>query len=119
MKVYPLADAAAPKPTRYVDGFPKPYHSLPAYDASWFRELAAMVNEEPVRERDKVMMGMLVSIGIERGRPFQPDAKTAEGARLSARRRATDNAAVFCDFRPGALPLVARQSVDGIFTEDA
>lgn len=76
MKVYPLADAAAPKPTRFIDGYPKPYHSLPTYDASWFRELAAMVNEEPVRERDKVMMGMLPSIGIERGKSFQPAAKT-------------------------------------------
>jgi hypothetical protein len=89
MKVYPLADAATPKPTRFVDGYPKPYHSLPVYDASWFRELAAMVNEEPVRERDKVMMGMLVSIGIERGKPFQPDAKTQkalEAAIIDARR---------------------------------
>ena len=41
-----------------------------------FRELAAMVNEEPVRERDRVMMGMLASIGIERGKEFAPDAKT-------------------------------------------
>src|SRR5271165_7304953 len=75
MKVYSLADAGAPKPTRFIDGYPKPYHSLPVYDASWFRELAAMVNEEPVRERDKVMMGMLASIGIERGKKFEPDAK--------------------------------------------
>jgi hypothetical protein len=65
------------------------YHSLPAYDASWFRELAAMVNEEPVRERDKVMMGMLAAIGIERGQPFQPDAKmqkALDSALLDARR---------------------------------
>jgi len=89
MKVYPLADAAAPKPTRFVDGYPKPFHSLPVYDASWFRELAAMVNEEPVRERDKVMMGMLASIGIERGMPFQPDArmqKALAAAMADARR---------------------------------
>jgi hypothetical protein len=76
MKVYPLADAGAPKPTRFVDGYPKPYHSLPIYDATWFRELATMVTEEPVRERDKVMMGMLASLGIERGRKFDPDEKT-------------------------------------------
>lgn len=89
MKVYPLADAAAPKATRFIDGFVKPYHSLPLYDASWFRELAAMVNEEPVRERDKVMMGMLASIGIERGKPFQPDAKmqkALDAAMIAARR---------------------------------
>jgi hypothetical protein len=29
-----------------------------------------------VRERDKVMMGMLTSVGIERGKPFHTDAKT-------------------------------------------
>src|SRR5271166_1386147 len=74
VKVYPLSDAAAPKPTRFIEGFPKPFHSLPVYESSWFRELAAFVNEEPVRERDKVMMGMLSSIGIERGKPFAPDA---------------------------------------------
>jgi hypothetical protein len=89
MKVYPLADAAAPKPTRFIDGYPKPFHSLPTYDASWFRELAAMVNEEPVRERDKVMLGMLTSIGIERGKKFEPDAKmqkTLDAAIVDARR---------------------------------
>ena len=89
MKVYSLADAAAPKADAVVDGFPKPYHSLPVYDASWFRELAAMVNEEPVRARDKVMMGMLTSIGIERGKPFQPDAKlqkALDSALVDARR---------------------------------
>ena len=53
----------------------KPYHSLPDYSATWFNELAAMVNEEPVRERDKVMMGTLKSIGIERGKKFEPDPK--------------------------------------------
>jgi hypothetical protein len=89
MKVYPLADAPAPIPTRFVDGYAKPYHSLPAYDASWFHELAAMVNEEPVRERDKVMMGMLASIGIERGKKFEPDAnvqKALDKALVDAQR---------------------------------
>lgn len=78
VRIYPLADAASPKPTRFIDGYPKPFHSLPVYDSSWFQALAAFVNEEPVRERDKVMMGMLASIGIERGKPFEPDAKLQE-----------------------------------------
>jgi hypothetical protein len=43
---------------------------MQAGSASWPRW-----SKEPVRERDKVMMGMLASIGIERGKPFQPDAK--------------------------------------------
>jgi hypothetical protein len=35
-----------------------------------------MVQEEPVRERDLVAMGMLKSIGIEKGKEFKPDAAT-------------------------------------------
>ena len=76
VNVYPLGDAATLKSTRFVDGFPKPFHSPPVSDASWFSEQVATVNEEPVRERDRVMMGMLTSIGIERGKKFAPDAKT-------------------------------------------
>jgi hypothetical protein len=77
-KVYPLSDAANPKPNRFVDGYPLPFHSLPVYDLSWFRKLSEFVNDEPVRERDKVIIGMLASLGIERGKPFQPDAKTSK-----------------------------------------
>lgn len=83
VKVYPLAEAAAPRPTRFVDGFPKSFHTLPAYDSSWFQELASLVNDEPIRERDKVMMGMLASIGIERGKPFTPDAKLQKALRAA------------------------------------
>ena len=31
-----------------------------------------------MRERDKAMMGMLKHIGIEKGKPYNPDAKTKE-----------------------------------------
>ncbi len=81
VRIYPLSDAASPKPTRFIDGFPKTFHSLPVYDSSWFDEIAAFVNEEPVRERDKVMMGMLASLGIERGKPFKRTPRTRKRSR--------------------------------------
>jgi hypothetical protein len=37
-----------------------------------------MVQYEPWLVRDKVMIDQLKSIGIEKGKPFQPDAKTQE-----------------------------------------
>ena len=77
-KSYPLADAANPKPIQVLDGWDKPWGSLPTYDLSWFRYLAQFVTDEPIRERDKVMIGMLTSIGIEKGKPFTPDAKTTK-----------------------------------------
>lgn len=77
-KSYALADAANPNPTRVLDGWDKPWHSLPVYDISWFSYLSKFVNEEPVRERDKVMIGMLSTLGIEKGKQFKPDAATTK-----------------------------------------
>jgi hypothetical protein len=57
-----------------VDGWGKAWHSLSVYDISWFEYLAKFINDEPIRERDKVMIGMLSSLGIEKGEPFKPEA---------------------------------------------
>ena len=75
LKMYPLADAANPKPTRFVDGYPQRLSSLPIYDFRYFEELYDIINVEPVRPRDKVMMGMLASLGMEPGKPFNPSPK--------------------------------------------
>ncbi len=77
-KSYSLADAANPTPTRIVDGWDKAWHSLPVYDVSWFEKLAKFVTDEPIRERDKIMVGTLSSLGIEKGKPFQPDADSSK-----------------------------------------
>jgi hypothetical protein len=72
-RTYALADATNPKPTNVLDGWDKAWHSLPVDDIGWFEYLAKFVNNEPIRERDKVMIGMLSSLGIEKGKPFKPD----------------------------------------------
>jgi hypothetical protein len=45
-----------------------------------------MVNEEPALERDRITLGGLVPLGIEKGTPFKPDARQRrileEGARV-------------------------------------
>jgi hypothetical protein len=77
-RTYPFADAANPSATTVLDGWDKAWHSLPVYDVGWFEKLAAFVNDEPVRGRDKTMIGMLSTLGIEKGKPFRPDARTAK-----------------------------------------
>lgn len=47
------------------------YSSLPIYDERWFEELHKIVSVEEVFPRDKVMMGMLASLGIQKGKPLQ------------------------------------------------
>ena len=34
-----------------------------------------LFRSEPVHERDRIMMGMLRSLGIEKGKPFKPDER--------------------------------------------
>lgn len=78
LKAYPLSQAGKPTPNRYIDAYPKPWDTLVKFDKSYFEDLATVVNEEPVQEKDLVMMGMLSSIGIQKGQPFKPDADAAK-----------------------------------------
>ncbi|MES2126355.1 MAG: DUF1214 domain-containing protein [Pseudomonadota bacterium] len=75
LRIYPLAEAANPAPNRIVDGYPNHAYTLPRYDLNYYQDLYEVVSVEPVKARDKVMMGMLASIGIERGKPFAPQGK--------------------------------------------
>ena len=75
LKLYPLSEAANPKPTRFVDGRPYPLHTLPFYDIRALQDIHDIISVEPVQPRDKVMMGMLATIGIEPGKPFNPPEK--------------------------------------------
>ena len=72
LKLYPLSEAANPTPTRFVDGRPYPLHTLPFYDMRALQDIHDIISVEPVQPRDKVMMGMLATIGIQPGKPFNP-----------------------------------------------
>jgi hypothetical protein len=48
------------------------------YDVSFFQSLDRIVQSEPWLQRDRAMIDQLKSIGIEKGKPFQPDAKTQD-----------------------------------------
>jgi len=76
LKVYRLSEAANPPETTFIDAYPKKWNTLPVYDFSYFTDLDAVIQREPVLERDKAMMALLAGIGMEKGKPFNPDAET-------------------------------------------
>lgn len=84
IKMYYLAELPNPKPTRFVDPLNTQWSTLPRYDERWFEDLHKIINAGPIRERDKAMIGMLKTIGIEKGKPYNPDAKTKEIFRRAA-----------------------------------
>lgn len=72
IKVYPLS---GPEPTTFVDAVDSVYDSTIPYNARFFELLHQFVQREPWLQRDRVMISVLKSIGIEQGKPFTPDAE--------------------------------------------
>lgn len=72
IKFYPLG--SSPDSTVFVDVHGKDFDSTIPYDIRFFESLDRMVQIEPWLTRDKLMIPMLKSIGIEKGKPFKPDA---------------------------------------------
>ena len=84
VKVYPLSKAANPPAQRLLDMSEVMYNGLIKYDETFFTSLSRALNEEIVQPRDLQMMGMLLPLGIEKGKEFKPDAKTVEVLRRAA-----------------------------------
>jgi hypothetical protein len=78
IKLYPLSQVANPPQTKRIDVLERVFDSTIHYDLSFFTSLNRVVQYEPWLPRDKVMIDMLRSIGIEKGKPFAPAAKAQE-----------------------------------------
>ena len=76
VKIYPLSKAANPPAQRLLDMTDVMFNGLIKYDETFFTSLSRVLNEEPVQSRDLEMMGMLLPLGIEKGKEFKPDAAT-------------------------------------------
>jgi len=75
-KIYPLNGEATAKPMQYPDASGVAANEVPASDGSAFDQLKALVDSEGANLADSDGFGMLASIGIIKGQPFNPDAKT-------------------------------------------
>ena len=78
VKIYPFAQAANPPRTVFIDLLEIPFSNTIPYNIHFFELLDRYVQREPWLSRDLVMIDMLSTIGIEKGKPFQPDARTKE-----------------------------------------
>jgi hypothetical protein len=85
IKIYPLSHAATPPTTTFVDVVDIVYDSTIPYNLRFFESLNRIVQAEPWLERDKTMIDPLRSIGIEKGKPFNPDPRTQDVLNDAAR----------------------------------
>lgn len=72
-RLYPLG--SAPKEVNWVNTAMQDFNTLHAQDVTFFDEVNITVQEEPNSAMNPEILGLLASIGIQKGKPFAPDAR--------------------------------------------
>jgi hypothetical protein len=75
LRIYPLSQAANPPATKFINGSGVEVNTVHSNDFGYFEELNEVVQEEPSEALDPERLGLFASIGIEKGKPFAPDAR--------------------------------------------
>jgi hypothetical protein len=74
-KIYPLSQAANPPALTFNDVTGKTLSTLAPADYAFWEALNQVVQEEPTDAIDATTLGFWASIGIQKGKPFAPDAR--------------------------------------------
>jgi hypothetical protein len=75
LRVYPLSQAANPPEMKIVDISGKAFNTIGPGDYSAFECLNRTIQDEPSDAMDPDTLGIFAAIGIEKGKPFAPDAR--------------------------------------------
>ena len=75
LKIYPLADAANPAPVKFANASGIPANFVAPGDYSFWELLDKVIQEEPSAGSDPTTLGLFASIGIEKGKAFNPDER--------------------------------------------
>lgn len=77
VRVYRWSERANPPTTRYLSPDPDKLAKIPVTPRGmdYWERLAAVIEREPVEDRDRFFVAMLRPLGIEKDKPFKPDAR--------------------------------------------
>ncbi|WNC73874.1 DUF1254 domain-containing protein [Thalassotalea psychrophila] len=75
LKIYPLKDAKNPKEMKFTNGSGKFFNTVHANDYKFYEELWHVLEKEPVSFLDPELRGQAAAIGLQKGKPFKPDAR--------------------------------------------
>lgn len=74
-QIYSWNDKAKANVTNFVPVNGRTWTSAQPTNIDYFKMISEALEPEPVQTRDRVIYGMLSSIGIEKGKPFNPDER--------------------------------------------
>jgi hypothetical protein len=75
LRSYSLASKDNPPKAVFVSGSGKEFNTIHANTYPFFEELHHVINKEPVDFLDPELRGLAASIGIVKGKPFEPDER--------------------------------------------
>ena len=75
IQLYPYAERENPPQTKFVDAGNRVWDHIQPRGMEYWESLADIINNEVVLDHDRVMMAMLKPLGIEKGKPFEPDER--------------------------------------------
>ncbi|WNC67099.1 DUF1254 domain-containing protein [Thalassotalea nanhaiensis] len=75
LKIYPLKDAKNPKEMKFTNGSGKFFNTVHANDYKFYEELWHVLQKEPVSFLEPELRGQAAAIGLQKGKPFNPDAR--------------------------------------------
>jgi hypothetical protein len=74
-KAYPWREREDPTPNKFVSISGKLIDTTPPEGLEFWARLASVIDNNPVQEHDRFFMAMLKPLGIEKGKPFDPDSR--------------------------------------------
>ena len=75
LKIYQLSEAANPPAMKFVNGSGIPSNFVAPGDYSFWSLLNQVIQEEPSEGSNPTTLGLFASIGIVKGKPFNPDER--------------------------------------------
>ena len=73
VKIYPLERKDDPPAMEFINGSTLSFNTIHANNIEFYDELHTVIDREPVDMVDPETRGLLASIGIQKGKPFEPD----------------------------------------------
>jgi hypothetical protein len=75
LRIYPLAKKDNPPAMEFISGSDKSFNTIHANDFTFYEHVNEVIQKEPLDMLDPETRGLFASIGIEKGKPFAPDAR--------------------------------------------
>lgn len=75
VKVYPLSEFKNPPKMKFVSASGKAFNTIHANNIEFYHHLDKIIQYEPLEMLDAETRGLFASIGIEKGKPFNPDKR--------------------------------------------